>query len=191
MLLLEPFNGVDFDRFDIMSNSSRSEFGDVCAPMGDGRAYFQLNEEKKTLKFHLSLYSLLVTPMVGAHGSTDTGFGSTILLAFEFNCHGSPNGCDLLNHGSTVAAGWGFDNHGSTDAIAFMLPFVGAGAAPFCSHASFVGVDVWLRDNQPSTLDTVEGFGVGSAHGSIGGDEAVFDHGSTFCYNQRDRPFEL
>lgn len=38
LLLLEPFSGVDFDRFVIMSNSSRSELGDICAPIGDGRA---------------------------------------------------------------------------------------------------------------------------------------------------------
>lgn len=38
LLLLEPFSGVDFDRFVIISNSSRSELGDVCAPIGDGLA---------------------------------------------------------------------------------------------------------------------------------------------------------
>lgn len=56
MLLLEPFNGVDFDRFVMMSNSSRSELGDVCAPIGDGRAYRKHSYFKPIqleIRFHL------------------------------------------------------------------------------------------------------------------------------------------
>lgn len=117
--------------------------------------------------------SPIFTPIVGAQGSAGAGFCSKTFV-FEFNCHGSPNGCDLLSHGST-AAGCGFDSHGSTGCT-FMLPFVAD--APFCSQASFDAVVDWLRDSQPSTLDT--GFDVVSAHGSIGG-EAVLAHGSTFC----------
>lgn len=58
---------------------------------------------------------------------------------FEFNCHGSPKGCDLLSHGSTVTFdGGGFDNHGSAGCV-FTFPFVVIGVDPFCSQASFDG----------------------------------------------------
>ncbi len=134
-------------------------------------------------KFELNSKSFSIfTPIVGAHGSA--GFCSKL---FEFNCHGSPSGCDLLSHGSTTA-GWGFDNHGSTGStFIFVLPFVAA--APFWCHESFDdGVADWFRDSQPSTFDMDVDFGVGSAHGSIGGGgEAVFDHGSAFGWNYRKK----
>lgn len=162
-----------FKRLVITSNSSRSELGDIWAPMGDGRA-----------------------PMPGAlQGSTgrESSKGAicnaswvVVLLWVALRLgdfQGSAATGGLFNHGSTGLLEAIHASEGAPEGPAWW-PLEGSGGwpvEPFCSHADSADdpdEGDWVRESQLSTLavpagrapEVVAAAAPPACHGSIGGE---------------------
>lgn len=182
LLLFEPV--AVFDRLVITSNSSRSELGDIWAPIGDGRA-----------------------PIVGAlHGSAGRVSSegaicitSWLVVLCEWlrlgDCHGSAAGALLCQVSGTGLVA----SHGSAGAAPAppRCPLVASGAwagEPFCSQADSADDPDdgdWVRESQLSTLAVPAGRATAGAadapaecHGSAVGEVAWpwLAHGSATGY---------
>lgn len=191
-------------RFVMISNSSRSDTGEVIAPTGDGRLGGTAPPNAAPRSPMLPLAELLLN---GAHGSS--------LAAEELGCHGSAvaatTGTGVVRlfacHGS--AAGTVVGAVAPTPAIVVLLnqgstfPFVApvpldmpaAAPPPLCSHPSTDDPDATEGDcvrgchaSSPTPAPSrggleVDGPGGGNAeavlsHGSTTGGDDVLDHGS-------------
>lgn len=165
----------------ITSNSSRSELGDIWAPIGDGRAP-------------------IVGPLQGSAGRESSkgamfNISWLVVLLWELlrfgDCQGSMATGGLFSHGST---GFLAPIHASDDAPVAPARWPlelrgGCPEEPFCSHADSAedpDEGDWVRESQLSTLAVPAGRDAAAAaappecQGSIVGevDWLWLDHGS-------------